>query len=530
MKDFIPMKSKKIILSMGAVLFMYIASAQVSITIDVAIAGGLRSALIAAGGNKSTTTNLTVTGYIDARDVKFMRDSMPVLAVLDIENVQIKAYNGTGGTSTTSTTYPANTMPQESFSTTNFSPIDGMQGNPILKTVILPSSLKVIGSYAFSLCRGLTHLPQIPNQVTTIETQAFCSCYGVSGGLSIPNLVTTIGDNAFQSCRGLTGNLILPKGLTTLGYGAFDGCKFTGILKIPEGIINILEWTFQGNNFTGIIFPNNLKSIKYDAFASDTTFCGNLILPGSLTTITYGFRGCRGFTACYIPSSVTLITTNNMIGGFTGNKDFKKIVINKTTPLAINNLTFDGVDKNTCELIVPAGSKAAYQTADGWKDFNIITEAIFVTLNTLGGNPSAPITTTTANTTITTPDIPVRDGYSFVAWYKEAACTNAWDFASDIVTAPVTLYAKWTLNPVNITGREISGFTLYPNPATTKINLGYLPQSAQISIFNIDGKLMKQQNTTTSESAINIEGLLKGVYFVKVKNKEINMVQKFIKQ
>ena len=37
-------------------------------------------------------------------------------------------------------------------------------------------------------------------------------------------------------------------------------------------------------------------------------------------------------------------------------------------------------------------------------------------------------------------------GYTFAGWYKDADCTQAWDFAKDAVTADMTLYAKWTKN------------------------------------------------------------------------------------
>ncbi|MBR3736131.1 MAG: InlB B-repeat-containing protein, partial [Lachnospiraceae bacterium] len=40
-------------------------------------------------------------------------------------------------------------------------------------------------------------------------------------------------------------------------------------------------------------------------------------------------------------------------------------------------------------------------------------------------------------------------GYNAEGWYKEAACTNKWDFANDTVTADITLYAKWA--PVSYT-------------------------------------------------------------------------------
>ena len=45
---------------------------------------------------------------------------------------------------------------------------------------------------------------------------------------------------------------------------------------------------------------------------------------------------------------------------------------------------------------------------------------------------------------------PTRDGYTFGGWYKEAACTNAWDFTSDVVTSTRTLYAKWDKVPVSV--------------------------------------------------------------------------------
>lgn len=45
---------------------------------------------------------------------------------------------------------------------------------------------------------------------------------------------------------------------------------------------------------------------------------------------------------------------------------------------------------------------------------------------------------------------PTATGYTFGGWYKEAACTNAWNFASDAVTSDKTLFAKWTANQYTI--------------------------------------------------------------------------------
>lgn len=46
------------------------------------------------------------------------------------------------------------------------------------------------------------------------------------------------------------------------------------------------------------------------------------------------------------------------------------------------------------------------------------------------------------------PDPPSREGYIFDGWYKEVECINAWDFAKDVVTGNITLYAKWTAEQV----------------------------------------------------------------------------------
>jgi len=42
------------------------------------------------------------------------------------------------------------------------------------------------------------------------------------------------------------------------------------------------------------------------------------------------------------------------------------------------------------------------------------------------------------------PADPIREGYTFAGWYKEAACTTAWNFDTDTVTGNIKLYAKWT--------------------------------------------------------------------------------------
>lgn len=79
------------------------------------------------------------------------------------------------------------------------------------------------------------------------------------------------------------------------------------------------------------------------------------------------------------------------------------------------------------------------------------------------------------NSLVTRPKDPdvATDDWIFGGWYKEPACTNAWNFATDHVPASdITLYAKWTADPcdsrqslskVIVTGKTEGTLTGYNN-------------------------------------------------------------------
>ena len=69
-----------------------------------------------------------------------------------------------------------------------------------------------------------------------------------------------------------------------------------------------------------------------------------------------------------------------------------------------------------------------------------------VTFDVQGHGTAPDAQSVTPNGKVTKPDDPsaAPEHYRFDGWYKESACTNAWNFSSDEVTANTTLYAKWT--------------------------------------------------------------------------------------
>lgn len=89
----------------------FLGQAQILKNIKVQIAGTLSSLI--TDEEKNSITNLTLTGYIDARDVKFMRDELINLEILNISLVDVNAYSGTEGTNVwgLNENYPKSEMP-----------------------------------------------------------------------------------------------------------------------------------------------------------------------------------------------------------------------------------------------------------------------------------------------------------------------------------------------------------------------------------------------------------------------------------
>jgi uncharacterized repeat protein (TIGR02543 family) len=85
-------------------------------------------------------------------------------------------------------------------------------------------------------------------------------------------------------------------------------------------------------------------------------------------------------------------------------------------------------------------------------DRNRATSNIFlkkVTFNSQGGSAVAS-KKATYNATIPAPPAPTRNGYRFGGWYRDAACTSAWSFATNRVRTSLSLYAKWIANPYQV--------------------------------------------------------------------------------
>jgi hypothetical protein len=70
----------------------------------------------------------------------------------------------------------------------------------------IPSSVKVVGEFAFDGCAGLTDIV-IPEGVVEIGRYAFYGCTGLTS-IVIPSTVKVIGEGAFEGCENLTSVIV----------------------------------------------------------------------------------------------------------------------------------------------------------------------------------------------------------------------------------------------------------------------------------------------------------------------------------
>jgi uncharacterized repeat protein (TIGR02543 family) len=77
-----------------------------------------------------------------------------------------------------------------------------------------------------------------------------------------------------------------------------------------------------------------------------------------------------------------------------------------------------------------------------------------VTFDPRGGSSVEAQIVVSGGTVVEPSPAPVKTGYIFGGWYKDAAGTERWDFSAGTVTAPITLYAKWTQKPEYEAGAE----------------------------------------------------------------------------
>jgi len=308
-------------------------------------------------------------------------------AVLDADNVLTISTTEVGGEAMPD--YQHNNMPWRQFVTGE---------NVNIYSVVIEDKVTTIGSNAFSNCNSLASVT-IPNSVTAIGGSAFANDYGsfrqppidvtVEWTVPLPLSAGMIG--SIFRYRGVSASVLhVPAGTKALyeadpGWGTFgfidDGTPVDRTWDISDNMTATLDnegvFTINAN-----VFSERMPQYYRNYYTSSDKYKGDfplwygyhlkilsVVIGNKLTSIGSGvFKDCSNLTSVSIPNSVTLIEPN----AFQGCNNLADITVRWAVPLS--DVSFANVNTSLITLHVPAGTKALYEAAEGWKDFGTIVE------------------------------------------------------------------------------------------------------------------------------------------------------------
>ena len=170
----------------------------------------------------------------------------------------------------------------------------------------------------------------------------------------------------------------------------------------------------------------------------------------------------------------TKLTTSNCVLSGTNKSEFSVTSISETG-VTVKFTPSSSGSKSATLTITDAHSKKCTITLSGTATPPTYT----VTFNANGHGTAPAAQTVSQGDKATEPTAPTATGYTFGGWYKEAGCTNAFDFNTTI-NANITLYAKWTINQYTLTfgageGGSVTA-TVGGNPISSPAALNYNTQ------------------------------------------------------
>ena len=208
-------------------------------------------------------------------------------------------------------------------------------GDETIGVVILPDSVKLIGTEAFS-CSNLTKII-IPDSVSEISSEAFQ--FSDLRSIHIPKSVVKLGRKIFVGCDRLFGidvdgansvydsrekcNAIIETATNRLIFGcrgsvipdsvveiyddAFYGSKYLGSITIPASVERIGKYSFGGcKNMRGIKLPDSVKEIGSFAFSRCASI-ERIRIPDTVEMIGKGaFSDCENLKEIFISNSSLL--------------------------------------------------------------------------------------------------------------------------------------------------------------------------------------------------------------------------------
>ena len=162
----------------------------------------------------------------------------------------------------------------------------------------------------------------------------------------------------------------VPASVIRLGEGSFSNVPALTSLTLPNGLKAIEDKVLMDcENLVALNLPSSLESIGWRSLWSIKV--SSIVVPENITQLWDLFLSrCPELTSVELPSTLTEMRGDVLAD----DPKLKTVKCKALNPPVINGNAFKNTPIASAKLIVPAGSKALYQAAEGWKDFGTIEE------------------------------------------------------------------------------------------------------------------------------------------------------------
>ena len=522
------------------------------LTLHVSTPGTLLDEVVETGSQPSHVLGLTLSGTLDDADYETMK-GMWQLCFLDLADTDSKS------------------LPQGIFSS-----------RP-LKAVSLPPSMTTLGASAFENCERL-HTINL-ERITGIGMEAFSGCTALEDSISLPDIRNIGGDAFFNSSL---RSVVLGRNAQSVAYDAFSGCRLESITcksetppSVSRTFSNIID---KGNcvlyvpqpaladylratawkdfyHMEGVDFgPAYTLTVQSADETQGTTTGGGVYEEGEEITITatalpgYHFvQWSDGNTQN--PRTITVTEDKSFYATFEKDVNFFQLTFKCGTGgnvrYAGNTYTNGSVTVSDAEPIrVQVVPQTGYEIAsvaldvellqpdsDGWVSFLVTTDCtlevkfeaihymIDVQCDTEKGQVSGggEYVYGTQATLMATP----YSGYHFVQWSDG----NTDNPRTITVTEDKSFYATFESEVNALSTTSIEGLAIYPNPATTHVNIQTEGGIKRVLLHSLASTLlMDEDGHGEATYRLDITRLPQGTYLLTVETPAGIRTERIVKE
>jgi hypothetical protein len=178
----------------------------------------------------------------------------------------------------------------------------------VIKTVVLPSTLKSIGRNAFAGCVSLQQI-EIP-QIYFIGIEAFAGCVQLVFIKGFMRGCCYIGKRAFFGCSSLRELHLTFSPLKVLPFHVFAGCEGLSCIYLPLSLLHVRREAFSGcKSLVEIKFLGGVESLEEESFLNCTSlrtvsFSDSIKKRLILYPHPHAFRGCETLTQLFLSPHV----------------------------------------------------------------------------------------------------------------------------------------------------------------------------------------------------------------------------------